>query len=288
MRALRIAAALLALPGIGARAAADVPPMVEARVGPYRIAVDRISVGENFTLTYRRAGGAGGRERPLDVRRTAQLQIVVRDTSPARGGGLAQFQIFSVGAAVGGRPLDLAFHGGSLESVEADGMRAYLFIPEVPPGIRELRAIDGQIVHYERAAPVEIELPLPEGAPGPVVRKEGVEVAMQEVDVGPDGLRVTFRLEAGPDAALVPQTEDGSCGVTAVTGADRPVPANGGGATQTAANRVEYRLVFPDLREPPKRLRIRVLLRSGPRRTYPFRLERVPLPRWQPVASPPR
>ena len=255
-------------------AAAKAP---EVKAGPYRIVVDRLNESSTLTLNYRTEGNRreGG---PVQSRRSVQLQLAVYGPESGLETGLAHFQIKRVAAGAGGRPVEVAYQGGMLET-PGDGavLRVYVAIPSLPPLARELQAIDGEIVSYEKAATVDLEIPVEPGKLPRTVEKDGLKATLRELTVNGGAIRLVLSLEGDAESALIDPSTDGTHGVSVLAADNRAAAAAGGTLLQPRANRAEYRLAFQGAQAAVTRVRVRVLQRSGPRRVYPFRIERVPL-----------
>ena len=277
---LLVAGALAAAwPGVRltAQPSASVP-MPEVKAGPYRVVVDRLTHNRALMVNYRTDLPA--REEPgIQSRRSVQLQLAVYAPDPARAAALMTFQVRGVTVDSGSRVVELSHYGGILEHPnDKAAVRAYLYIPAFPNAAREVRLLDGEIVAYERAAPVDLEVPLTGGRFPLVVEQGGIKATVRELTGQGGTVQITFRVEAPPETALVANTTDGTYGVTLYNAEGRAAGAVGGTLTQPQVNQSEYRLGFQNVRGAPARMTIRVLHRSGARRTYPFRLERIPVP----------
>jgi hypothetical protein len=260
------------------------PP--EGVSGPYRVVVDRVSHNRKVTVNYR-VGGGSREPGPAQFSRTVHLQLAVFARETWAGPGLATFQIKGVTADTDRRSYDLPHYGGMLET-PTDGavLRAYLYVPNFPLGAREIRAIEGEIVAYEKSAPLEIEIPLDSPKVPLHVEKGDVRVSVREWDVEGDTARAVLWVEAPPNSMLINTTTDGTYGVSLHNAAGRSANTLGGAMLQPRANQAEYRVGFQNLRGEPAKLKLRVLHRSGPRRVFPFRVERVPIPERPGVAPP--
>ncbi|MCC2668606.1 MAG: hypothetical protein K0Q72_1077 [Armatimonadetes bacterium] len=286
-------AATALLSGWGVRAA-DTPPAVpapkapEGRTGPYRVVVDRISHNRKTVVSYR-TDAAHGDPAPAQFARTVHLQLAVYTKEAWAGPGLAMFQVKGVSAETGARVMDLSHYGGMLET-SADGavLRAYLYLPNFPIGAKEIRAIEGDIVAYERSLPTEILIPVNgEKRPEPF-EKDGVKVTVREWEVEGDEVQAVIWVEAPQNSVLINTTSDGTYGVSLLNTMGRAANTQGGALLQPRANQAEYRVGFTNLRGPIGTLRLRFLHRSGPRRIFPFQIERIPVPsRPGEPASPP-
>jgi hypothetical protein len=237
-----------------------------------------VAHNRKVTLTYdtgpKPAAGA-----PAQFSRTVHLQVGVSTKDPAAGPGLATFQVRSVTAENGNRVIELPHYGGMLETAAEDAiLRAYIYLPSFPLAAREVRAIEGEIVAYERSTPVQIEIPVTEGkVPEPVV-KDGIRATVREWEFDKDEIRAVIWLEGPPNTVLINTTTDGTYGVALLTDAKKPASTQGGSLIQPRPNQAEYRVGFLNLKGTPDKIRIQLLHRSGPRRVYPFRIEHVAIP----------
>jgi len=274
-------AAGLALLLAGAAAAQGPPRSVRVArpltaVGPFRIGVDRIYQSRSAAVTF--SAPPGGGRFALVSRRTVQLQLGVFTDDPAAAAGLSTFQVSGVSALLGGRLIDLQHHGDRLETPNDTAVvRAYVYLGSVPPEVRELLAIEGQVVAYEKSTHLEIDVPLAGAALPRPVEVDGVTATVRELSVDGGTAQVTLSLQAPTLSVLMSGGSDGSYGVSLHGPEGRPAACLGGAFIQPRPNQAEYRLTFQNLRGAPTRVRVRVLHRGGARRVFPFRLERVPL-----------
>jgi hypothetical protein len=250
----------------------------EAETGPYRVVVDRIAHNRKITLNYdtpeKAADGA-----PAQFARTVHLQLAVFAKDLAAGAGLSTFQIRSVTAENGTRMLELPYYGGMLETAnDGAALRAYIYLSNFPLAAKEVRAIEGEVVAYERSTPMQIDIPVTVGKIPTPVEKNGIRATVREWVQEKDEIRAVISLEAPPNTVLINTTTDGTYGVALLNNLQRPANTQGGSMIQARSNQAEYRVGFINLRGTPDMLKIKVLHRSGPRRVYPFRIEHVEIP----------
>jgi hypothetical protein len=278
---LLAAGALLLAPGT-ARAPAETPARVparapEARAGPYRVVVDRIAHNPTLVVTYTAPGGQPGP--PVEVRRSAQLQIALYTDDPAAAKGLASLQVHRLTSEQNGRISELSHYGGVLpDSSDGAVIRASVSLTVTPALVREIRALEGEIVSFTQTQEVEIEVPVAGRTLPVTVEKSGVRATVQELARDGSSARVGLTLEGPATSMLLDTSNDGSRGVELLNTAGSAASPSGGTLTQPRPARAEYRLGFLGLRGEPGLVRFRVLLRSGTRRVFPFRLEHIPLP----------
>lgn len=262
--------AALAAPG------APAPP--EARVGPYRVVIDRITHNHTLGINYL-ADPARRDENRIDSRRTLQVQVAVFAADAPAAAGLATFAVNGVTAESGRRIVDLAHYGGMLESPNDTAVvRAYLYVPTFPPLAREIRAVEGQIIAYEKSAPLEIEIPLESGRVPVTVEKDGVRATVRELITDGSTMQVVLWLEGPAPSVLMNTAGDGSCGMAVLNLDGRPAALVGGTLINPRPNQGEYRVSFQTTRMAAAKIRLRVLHRGGERHVYPFRIEHVPVP----------
>jgi hypothetical protein len=285
------AAAVLTLLGWTAwRAQGDPAPAPvrrsEAVAGPYRVVVDRIAHNRKITLDYEVPPKAVDGP-AAQFSRTVHLQLAVFTKEPAAGPGLSTFQVRSVLADNGSRLVELPHYGGMLETSN-DGaiLRAYVYLPNFPLAAKEVRAVEGEIVAYERSTPVQIEIPVVPGKTPEPVEKDGIRATVREWEQDKDEIRAVIWLEGPPNTVLINTTTDGTYGVALFNSAQKPASTQGGSLVQPRPNQAEYRVGFLNLRGTPEKLKIQLLHRSGPRRVYPFRIEHVEVPSRAAAASP--
>lgn len=284
---MRDAAALLLGGALAtaALAAGEGTQRPEARTGPFRVVVDRISESRTTVLTYRTAPGRredGGAQ----SRRTLQLQVQVLADNPGAAAGLASFQVNGLSAESGRRLLGLPHSGGILETPDDKAVvRAYLYVPACPPLASEVRAMEGEIVAYEKAGDSEIEVPLTGKTPSSA-QKDGIRATVQATTHQGTNSQLTLELTAPDGTMLVNPANDGTYGVSLVSAGSRPAPPTGGSMSQPRPNAALYRLGFQNVQGPPLAVRVRFVYRGGARRVYPFRVEHIPIPT-RPAARPP-
>lgn len=275
MRRAAAAAALLTLAGAACGAPEDRAP--EARTGPYRVVVDRITHNPSVAITYPSAPAKGKPQ--VEARRTVQLQVAVYAADAAAATSLATFQIASVSAEVGGRVGYLPHYGGTLENPnESAAVRAYLYLPGFPALAREIRALEGAVVAYPRSELAELEIPTGDGSVPRTVERGGVRATLREFALQGATAQLSLSLEGAADSVLLNTTSDGTYGISLVGPEGRPATPSGATMVNPRANQAEYRATFQGLRGAPARVRVRFLHRSGERRTYPFRIERIRIP----------
>lgn len=271
---------------VGALAAERGTGRPETQAGPFRVVIDRIAQSRNTLLNYRTtpAGRDGG---SAQSRRSVQLQMQVLTQDRSAAAGLASFQVNGLSAEAGRRTVTLSHSGGILESPDERAvLRAYLYVPACPSQARELRAMEGELVAYEKAGECQIDVPLTGKLPSSAT-KEGVRATVQAMSVQGTNLQATVEL-AGPEGtALVATTSDGAYGVSLFNADSRGVTPTGGSVSQPRANTATYRLAFQSPQDTPRSLRIRFVYRGGARRVYPFRIEHIPIPARLAAGAPP-
>ena len=255
-----------------ARTLAQAQPVV--KVGPYRVAVDRITQNRSVVLDYKTGQQQSGGVR---TQRTVQVQVAVHSDVPGAREGLTTFQIKSVLMEKNGRPVELPHYGGPLETPNDPALvRAYLYVPSLPASVAEIRTIDGEIVSYERSAPLEVEFPL-EGALPRTIEKDGVKVTLREWAQDGPSARAVLWVEAPAGGLIVNTATDGSNGLTLLNTQGRPALVGVGSMLQVRAHQAEFRMAYNSVQGTAAKIRLRFLHRAGPRRVWPFRLEHIPI-----------
>lgn len=254
------------------------PPAAQA--GPYRVVVDRISQNTNLAVNF--GAGAAPAARPassIEVRRMVQMQVSVFAATPEAAAALTTFQISGVAVQAGGRLLQLTPFGGMLDNPAGNTvLRAYLYVPTFPASAREVRAVEGQLVGYETARDMEIDIPVADGAAPKTVEKDGVKATLREYSFDGESAQLVLWLEGPATSALVNTATDGAYGMQLLDAEGRPATSSGGSFINFRPNTAEYRLGFNSLKRPPTTIRVKFLHRGGARRTYPFRIEGIPIP----------
>jgi hypothetical protein len=85
-------------------------------------------------------------------------------------------------------------------------------------------------------------------------------------------------LDAPDGTLLYPKVTDGTYGVTLHDRQGRSASANGGTLIQARPHQIRLRLGFSNLRGVPGKLVLPLAYLAGARHTYPFRIERIPVP----------
>jgi hypothetical protein len=262
-----------AMPGL--QAVRSKPP--EVQVGPYRVAIDRVT--HNNTVIYSYKNPQAKEQAPLEYRRTVQLQLGVFAKDASAAAGLTSFVIRSVTVEGAKRLLEVPHYGGVMENPnDTAAVRAYLYVPSFPVRAREIRTVEGEIVGYDRSSQVEIDVPVADAKLPLTEERGGVKVTVQELTVQGATVQLVLRTQGPEGSVLAPTANDGTYGVSLYNADNRAAAPAGGTLTQPRSNEGEYRLGFQNLRGSAGRVRVRLLLRGGERRVYPFKIERVPVP----------
>lgn len=256
----------------------------ETKVGPYRVVIDRVAESRNTQIVYGTPSSpkaVGG----VQSRRTVQLQLGVMTESKSAAAGLASLQVQGLSVQNGARTAALSYYGGILESPnDVAVLRAYLYIPNYPVNGAEIRTLEGQITAWDQSDEMEIEVPL-EGPSPWSAEKGGVKATVSALTVEGGSARLSVNLEAPKTNALLSPTNDGTYGVSLLNRENRPAMATGGNSLQQQENTASYRLGFQNLKGEAAKVRVRLVHRRGPRRTYPFRIEHITIPT-RPLAPP--
>jgi len=175
--------------------------------------------------------------------------------------------------------VEIPYTGGMLESPgDPAAVRVFLYAQSFPASAREIRSIQGDIVAYERAGPVDLEIPLANRTFPFSVEQKGVRVQVQELQQEGVWTRIVLTVDAPSAAVLLNTLQDGTYGISLLDERGRPGVSNGCRMEQPRPNAAEYRAAFERLRGVPTTLRIRLAYRGGARRVFPWRLNRVALP----------
>jgi hypothetical protein len=250
----------------------------EAKAGPYRVVIDRVTENRSFALTYRAPSGRED-ERGVQARRSLQIQVSLLAEDARAVSGLSTFRVSGVTVEGDRRSVTLPYSGGALDSSAEAAVRAYLYVPSVPP-------LEGEIVSYDNTGAVEIELPVAPGTLPRTVEKDGVKATLREVTTSTGSVRMVLTLEAPSASTLLNLTSDGTYGISLYSHENRRINPSSATMSQPRANVLEYRFGFQSLRGTVDRVRVRALHRGGPRRVYAFRVERIPIPSRSDAAPP--
>ncbi|MFN3650276.1 MAG: hypothetical protein ACK47B_11915 [Armatimonadota bacterium] len=253
-------------------------------VGPYRVSVDRVTSVRKLVVGF----DVPGREKAeagAQASRTVQLQVSVNTDDPKAAAGLVTFKLEEMLVEQGRRLVSLPHYGGVLETANDSAVvRAYLYVPSFPALHSEIRSLQGEIAAYENASIEELMLPVDPAGPTTVEGRGGLKATLQSVKVEGSTARVELDLSGPEGTQLLAPLADGTHGVTLQDAQGREAAPSGGSMEHPRPGSAEYRVGFRGLRGEPKTVALRVLVRSGARRIYPFRLERIPLP-VRPVAG---
>ena len=264
--------AALAVPAAGAAPDERRP---EAEAGPYRLVVDRITQTTQARVTYRSDDGKGGGSST----RTVQLQLSIFGRDPETTRRLAVFQLETLSVGAGKGYVELPHFGGILDAAANGAVRVFTGAPNVPLAAEEI-GLAGQLVAYEKSGPVELEIPLSADRFPMRTESEGVIITVNELDTAAEGAaRLHLSLEASPETFLQSIGATAPYGVSLLDVEGRPATPIEGSLARPAGGRLEYRVRFKNVRAKPAALRVRVVRRGGRQFTYPFRLQRLPIPR---------
>jgi hypothetical protein len=245
-----------------------------AKVGPYRVVVDRITHNRGVTIDY----GPDGKVAGYKPQRTAQLHVAVLTDEPSARSALATFQIKGATVERTGRALEVPYYGGPLENPNDPAIvRAYVYLPGLPGTIEEIRSLEGEIVSYDRTSQTEMEIAV-EGPLPRTVEKDGIKLELREWSYEGGSPRLVLVMEAPPGTVIVNTTNDGSYGVSLLNEKGQAAPPASGTMLQLKSNLAEYRTTYQSVQGTPTRIKLQFLHRGGTRRVYPFKVERIPIP----------
>lgn len=246
----------------------------EARCGPYRVLVERVTQSQYLQESLRPAPTTTGR-------RSAHVQLRLVADNPEAAAGVEIFSVNRVVAEAGARKAEVAHYGGPLENADDCVMRAYVYASDVGLATTRLAAIGGEITAFERAQTVSVDLPLDEI---PLQRSsEGVHYSLAAASVQQDEATIALKVQPPAGSQAVAPSGDGAYGIQLLC-KNAEGPAMSGSSTAAAGSdgAITFSLTYHGLKGPAPlagaKLRVPLLLRSGQRRVYPFEIQNIPLP----------
>jgi hypothetical protein len=260
------------------------PPLVapETRSGGYRIVVERlveqVNVPVEFApdpVTGARGGGAGEGSQYL----YANLAVYPPPgVSPLAIEGL---DLRLVGLVPGRQPVVFQSFPFDDANPELTGSwRTQIAAQSIPVGVATLDRLQGELVVYARAKHVTLDFPV--NGPLPAVREaEGYRATLKDVRLRPGTLTFQIAAEWPKSVALARVRQETPDGISALTKSGlvlSPFRAGFSSQSQGGVTRREYTLTVNDLKEPPAKIRVEAIVRSGPVRRLPFTLRSIPLP----------
>jgi hypothetical protein len=274
---LRSCGALLVLllggPAVGIERA-PLPRRPEARVGPYRVVVERVTHSQYLQSLF--LSDPLGQAPRRSGRRSAHVQLRLLADEPQAGAAVELFTIHSLTVMAGGKQVEVSHYGGPLENNDDAVLRAYVYASDVGLATSEIRSLAGEITAFEHARVVTAEIPL---SNLPVVQTvDGVRFTCTEVSVR-DGIATIRLLARAPEGSqVVAASSEATYGIKLWCVDSIPAAAASSTLGTTSEGDAEYTLGFQSLHGTPSRLQAQVLMRGGERRVFPFDIEHIPLP----------
>jgi hypothetical protein len=158
--------------------------------------------------------------------------------------------------------------------------RTQLAAQELDLAINRITKVQGELVVFPRAKKVTLEFPLP--IPTQLSKSdEGFKATVKNVRPRTNGLSLTVDMEWPADLSVAFLNQDAPGGITALSPAGTPLIPNGAGSSGTErGGRVlrVHNVVLSDIKDPPAKIRVEVLVRSGTPLHIPFTLPEIAVP----------
>ena len=239
------------------------------RTGPYRVFVQQVHQSQYATLGF----DEGGKPQKVNPQQNVQVVLSVAADTPTAANALGVFMINSATARIRGKLENLPLNGSGQGFAGDRSLRAYL---DLSSAREEVATIEGELRAYERVTPVTAEFDL-ENATFPLTREvNGVRFTLSDWANGGRknfGVRLAVAAPAPAQAAAI----NDNYGITVTHGTATAPPA-GVGTSIGADGQSSFFVQFHQNRGNATRLKCELVLREGPVKVYPFKLERIPLP----------
>lgn len=272
-----LSALLIAPPSPSAPAGKPVPtrpaaPQVKSQ--GYRFVVERFIQQDNVTREFvaDKPGTNTGRQHfylslaiyPPDPKLAANIQGLDPKVLGFAGAQVLNFRSY---------PLD--------DTRPATGVwRTQLAAQELDLAINRITKVQGELVVFPRAKKVTLEFPLP--IPTQLSKSdEGFKATVKNVQPRTNGLGFTVDMEWPADLSVAFLNPEAPGGITALSPAGTPLIPNGAGSSGTErGGRVlrVHNVVLSDIKDPPAKIRVEVLVRSGTPLRIPFTLPEIAVP----------
>lgn len=260
------ALALLAASGVAS------PSVVTT--GPYQVRVDRLVL----TWHYNQQVAAPAPAAANSARRTAQIFLSVYPNDAGAAQRLWAVTLRDVIAGDAKRSVAIESHGNPLDAPPDDTIRAVIYLPNLPLWADRIRQLSGELEAFERAEVVRARFPFRGGTPEPETEVAGVRVVVRSVEQRERRATVRMAAYAPPGAQVVSPTADQTWGVRIVGEGERASRAIAGTVSAKPDGSAEFTVILQEVPARPEWLEAEILLRSGRRVQYPFRLTDLPLP----------
>lgn len=250
-----------------------------AALGSLRMVVERVVQNASLTLDFAPTPPAAD---AVDGRQTVYVYVAVSGPDRDTVSGIVGFGKETTGVTDTGQQVALRSYAAS-DGAAPDGRswRTYMLAHDVEMGARILREVRGELLVYPRSRAARVDFPL-HGAGPQSHTVEGLKVTLQEWHWENHTLTATIREEWAADANVARLRPEIPFGVVALAAGGVPAQANEGRSSASERKEGEaaqtFHLVFTDLAEPPERLAVEALVRTGVPTAYPFRLRDIPLP----------
>lgn len=272
----------LALIGSAAAAPATRP---DGAPGGYRCSVARITQNQVLTLEF------AGATPTATARQTVWITLAVDAPTPNAALAIAGLGADAIAETPDGERVTVFTQPGE-PATRLEGRRweGYLVLPEVDGGVDRLRRLAGQLLAYRQAEVVRLEFPL--GQPVPRQRAWR-EYQVELRSIGREGSRLTAEIVVRWPAGLSVTRwgRDSPYGIRAESRHGIPLPYHEAGS-EPLRGRGEghgwrYRMTWDVGSEPPARIVVEALVRSGRPETVPFELREVLFPSARPIPGEP-
>ena len=268
---------LLATTGLATAAGLAAPEVKrpETAAGPYRIAVERVIQNQNVNLALGAEAKAGAKA--VEGNTGAQVFLVIRADDEDAKLGLSQIAVQTLTATLGGKREGVNFYGSQQDSGDAVA-RLYVHAHQLPIRTDEIGSIEGELRAYERAELVNADFDLRDAKYPLTQVVNGVKFTLASSVVQARTASLQLHMEPPKGVTVTHGGNDRNRGLT-LSGEGWTVLASSVGIGQPAAEGgVTLSARFFQVNSAPSRLKVEAILRSGDVKTYPFRLENIPLP----------
>jgi hypothetical protein len=278
---------LLLLPGLCLAAAAGAAPPAggklrapEVNAEGYRLVIEQVQQQQYEQTDFPPGGQPGGTGKPSG-RQVLNLKLAVFPPAPemlTNIDGLDQKIVASAGAD---KPITLRSWPADDGAPVAGGpWRSMLMAQDVELSARSLKKLQGELIVFPKARNVTLEFPA-NAKPGTTKGVDGFKVTLNSVKTRGNTLTVVMQMEWPDTLSVTRPNPELPSGISAVTKAGLALMPSGGstsnGDMPGRAVRL-HNLSFVDVKEPPDRIRVEALIRSGGARHIRFTFPEIPLP----------
>jgi len=268
-----------AAPGVAPKPKPAVPRLVapETRSLGYRFVVERFTQQQNLNAEF-----AADQPPEIGGRQHLNLALAVHAPDPKLVSSIQGLDARIIAFGVpDGKVITLRSHPPEETGPLLEGVwRTQLSAQELDLSISAISRLQGELVVFPRARKVTLDFPLPLGVET-TKEAEGFKVTIKNVRQRPGVFSATVDSEWPASHSVTMLNSDAPGGITGITTAGTPIIPNGAGTSgSTRGNRVQrvQNIAIGELKEPPAKIRVEVLVRSGVPKKIPFTLPEIALP----------